>query len=146
MERIIGKEVTGLQNMLARHIERMSVEAGKERISGSNLFILKFIKENSDKDIFQRDLEQVIETTKSTCSKVISTMEGKGLIRRVAVKDARYKKICLTPFGEEVIGIADKYMEDFENNIIQGLTQEQINNFFICIDKIKSNLAKLKIE
>lgn len=143
MEKIIGKEVKGLQNMMARYIERLSVDAGGARVSGSNLFMLRFIMENQGTDIFQRDLEKVLETTKSTCSKVISTMESKGLIKRVGVADARYKKICLTPLGEEVLAEAERHISALEEALRQGLSEEQLQTFFDCIDVMKSNLSKV---
>lgn len=144
MERIIGAEIKSLQNMLLRQIEKQGTELGKERPSGPGLFLLKFLRDNKDKDVFQRDLEKALGTTKSTCSKVLSGMEEKGFVRRVSVADARFNKICLTPLGEEVVKIADRHMEEFEAKLRIGLTDEQLATFFACIDRMKKNLSELK--
>lgn len=129
--------------MITRRIEKSESGNIKERISGPNVFILKFLKANETKDIFQRDIEKVLETTKSTCSKVLSTMEGKGLIKRVPVNDARFNKICLTPLGEEILNDADSRMEIFEENLKRNLTEEQISTFFYCIDEMKKNISDM---
>lgn len=143
MKKLIGVEIRALQNMIARRIEKSESGNIKERISGPNVFILKFLKANETKDIFQRDIEKVLETTKSTCSKVLSTMEGKGLIKRVPVNDARFNKICLTPLGEEILNDVDSRMEIFEENLKRNLTQEQISTFFYCIDEMKKNISDM---
>lgn len=143
MERIIGAEIKSLQNMLLRQIGKQGTELGKERPSGPGLFLLKFLRDNKNKDIYQRDLENVLGTTKSTCSKVLSGMENKGFIKRVSVSDARFNKICLTPLGEEVVKIADKHMEEVEAKLRIGLTDEQLATFFVCVDTMKKNLSEL---
>lgn len=143
MKKLIGVEIRALQNMITRRIEKSESGNIKERISGPNVFILKFLKANETKDIFQRDIEKVLETTKSTCSKVLSTMEGKGLIKRVPVNDARFNKICLTPLGEEILNDVDSRMEIFEENLKRNLTQEQISTFFYCIDEMKKNISDM---
>ena len=140
MKKLIGAEIKSLQNMVSRQIEKFGTDLGKDRPSGPNLFILKFLDMHPDKDIFQKDLEKVLETTKSSCSKVITNMESKGYICRTAVEDARYNKVCLTPLGEKIVREADVYMEDFEKNLRKGLTDEQLDVFFYCIDVMKKNL------
>ena len=144
MERMIGAEIKSLQNMLLRQMEKQGTELGRNRPSGPGMFILKFIKDNGKKDIYQRDLEKVLGTTKSTCSKVLSGMEEKGFIKRQSVSDARFNKICLTPLGEEVVNVADKHMSEFEAKLRVGLSDEQLANFFACIDTLKKNLSEME--
>lgn len=111
-------------------------------MSAPNLFILKFLQENEGKEVFQRDLEEVLETTKSTCSKVISTMESKGFLKRESVADARFNKISLTPLGREIVKTADVHMEEFESKLKRGLTDEQLETFFYCIETMKRNISQ----
>ena len=122
MKKLIGAEVKSLQNMVSRHIENKEKEMGKE--------------------VFQRDLEEVLETTKSTCSKVISTMESKGFLKRESVADARFNKISLTPLGREIVKTADVHMEEFESKLKRGLTDEQLETFFYCIETMKRNISQ----
>lgn len=101
MKRLIGAEIRGLQNLISRQLEGLTSNLGENLISGPNLFILKYLMENEGKDVFQCDLEKVLSVTKSTCSKVLTTMQQKGLIERSSVSDARYKKSAL-PKKEKV--------------------------------------------
>lgn len=142
MKKLIGAEVKSLQNMVSRHIENKEKEMGKDRVSAPNLFILKFLQENEGKEVFQRDLEEVLETTKSTCSKVISKMESKGFLKRESVADARFNKISLTPLGREIVKTADVHMEEFESKLKRGLTDEQLETFFYCIETMKRNISQ----
>lgn len=143
MEKLIGAEIKSLQNIITRKLDSIgNTIIGDFQLSGPNMFILKLLKEFSDKDVFQCDLEKILHITKSTCSKVLSTMESKGLIMRVGVLDARYKKISLTPLGEEVVAKSDFFINGFEKKLKNGLTEEQLETFFYCMDVMKKNAEK----
>ena len=101
MKRLIGAEIRGLQNLISRQLDGFTSTLGDDLVSGPNLFILKYLMENEGKDVFQRDFEKVLSVTKSTCSKVLTTMQQKGLIERSSVADARYKK-SLLPKREKI--------------------------------------------
>lgn len=141
MERHVGPEIKIIQNMLIRNMQNDISAAGQENISGPNVFLLKVLKEREGEDVFQRDLERILSITKSTCSKVLSTLEEKGLISRVSVKDARFNKICLTAYGKEFIEKADAYLEAFERRLTAGFSAEERDMLFSFFDRIKANLA-----
>ena len=140
MKRLIGAEIRGLQNLIARQLDGLTSTLGEDFLSGQNLFILKYLMENEEKDVFQCDLEKVLSVTKSTCSKVLTTMQQKGLIERSGVSDARYKKISITEKGKNLIEKFDKFIYAHDESLVKGLTDEQIRTFLYCIDTIKSNI------
>ena len=73
------------------------------KISAANGYILFYLHDNKDKDVFQKDLEEYFSITRSTASKILSLMETKNLVRRGGVSgDARLKKITITEKGEEM--------------------------------------------
>lgn len=140
MKRLIGAEIRGLQNLISRQLDGFTATLGEDLVSGPNLFILKYLMENQKKDIFQCDLEKVLSVTKSTCSKVLTTMQQKGLIERSGVKDARYKKITVTEKGKKLVEKCDKFIYEHDKSLVEGLTEEQIQTFLYCIDTIKANI------
>lgn len=142
MEKLIGAEIKSLQNLISRQLDSFTNSIGDLALSGPNLFILKYLQENKDKDIFQRDIEKVLSVTKSTCSKVLSTMESKKLIKRNAVRDARLNKITITPLGDEMVEKFNAYIYAHDKSLVEGLTEEQVNTLLYCLDTIKANILK----
>lgn len=72
-------------------------------------------------------------------------MERKGLIERRSVdRDARLKKIVLTPKAWEV---SKWMMEDsvwLEKNMTKGFTQEELQNMVQYIQRMKKNIEEIK--
>lgn len=60
MKRLIGAEIRGLQNLISRQLDGLTSTLGEGFLSGPNLFILKYLMENEEKDVFQCDLEKVL--------------------------------------------------------------------------------------
>ena len=60
---------------------------------------------------------KALSVTKSTCSKVLTTLEEKGLVRRVPVEDARFNKIVLTPLGAEFVEKSDAVIGAMEERL-----------------------------
>ncbi len=143
-DRLIGGEVRKLQNLLGREIDSYvrSLDFKGELISGPNMFICKYIMEHEGEDIHQCDLEKVLQTTKSTCSKVLSTMERKGLIQRVNACDNRYKKVVITDFGKEIVTEFDKKIYAHDKTLTEGLSEDEVNTFLHCLEVIKNNCLK----
>ena len=98
MERIwIGFELRSLNNLIRRYFEFSSHRKEIETITGNNGWIIGYLAENADKDIYQKNVEEYFTIARSTASKVLNLMEQKGLIQRQAVaQDKRLKKIVLT--------------------------------------------------
>ncbi len=142
MKKLIGAEIKSLQNMIARQLDNHFMQVGDCAISGPNAFMLKYLKDNPDKDIFQKDFEQILSTTKSTCSKVLSKMEEKGFIKREGVSDARYRKIILLPRGKEIVEKTTEFIDEYEKKMLTGLTDEQIETFLECITVMKKNISQ----
>ncbi len=147
-QRLIGGEVRKLQNLLSREIDSYvrSLGSTSDLISGPNMFICKYIIEHEDEDIHQCDLEKVLQTTKSTCSKVLSTMERKGLIERVSASDNRCKKIVITDYGRNLINEFDKKIYAHDKTLVEGLSNEEVETFLHCLDVIKDNCLKSEKE
>lgn len=112
-----------------------------ERLTGVQGWVIGYLYEHRDSDIFQRDLEAVFSVRRSTMTNMLQLMEKNGFITREAVShDARLKKIVLTP---KAISTHEHVMQNIqatERKIIEGLTQEEIDVFLHIIKKIEKNL------
>ena len=137
MELIVLKS---LNNLIKRDIEKTH-PAELDRAKGVHGWAIRYFKENSDRDIFQKDFEEYFSIRRSTATQILKLMEKNGLIlRECHSKDARMKKITLT---EKAINFHNMIVRDIDNRekrIIRGITEEELDCFFSVIDKIKLNL------
>lgn len=137
----VGGEIRALANILRRRAENSATFQYAKSVTGSNGWIIAYIADNSDRDIYQKDLEEKFSTTRSTISKVIKLMEKKGLIERESVSnDARLKKLVLTP---KALALHRQITEDIENTekiLLNGFTQEEVDRTLSYIKRMKENM------
>lgn len=140
-ERHIGFEIRTLSNLIKRKVDNFVSRKYIDNITGIHSWVIGYIYKNSDKDIFQRDIEEEFSIRRSTATTILQLMEKNNLIVRKSVDyDARLKKIELT---DKAIKVHEMVREDIlklEAQLVQGLTKEEISSFFNIIDKIKGNL------
>lgn len=75
---------------MGNQLERMSYQygqaAGNREISLMNLWVVDFLFDNQDREIFPRDIEEEFSITRATVSKMLNLMEKKELIARKRVE------------------------------------------------------------
>lgn len=143
MKKMIGCEIKTLDNL----IERKMVEEGKLKksiiLTPIQAQIIRYLKLNSSKKIYQRDLERNFKYRRSTISGILKTMEKKGFIERVSSStDARLKKIVLTSKIESELKILESHINGFEKMIVKDIDQEDLKVFLKVINQIKNNILK----
>ena len=135
-------EIKAASNIIKRNIdcELLQSECYKQ-ITASQCKIINYLSANSDKDIFQKDIEKAFSIRRSTATKTLQLMEKNELVLRVPSKrDGRLKKLILTPKAESLAKSMDKVVSGIEKKAEKGLTEEEKVLFLTVMDKIKSNL------
>ncbi|MBU3804554.1 MAG: MarR family transcriptional regulator [Candidatus Cellulosilyticum pullistercoris] len=90
--------------------------------------VLRYIYfHEKNQDVFQKQIEEFFNSTNPTITGILNRLEGKELIKReINLKDARYKKLTVTPKGKELL---DKMLElgpkKVENKLTQRLSVEE---------------------
>ncbi len=144
MKREIIKELRMLNNAIHRYIDCCSpVKKELDKITCTNGWIIAYLSDHQDEDIYQRDLEKEFCIGRSTISKVIALMEKKGLVaREKVVCDDRLKKIVLT---QKTQGFAEKIRKDnmeIESKLTDGFTDEELETLISYIERLKKNITK----
>lgn len=147
----IAMEILRLFHTLRRHMDGLAEQDGQpgpgcERgrgISGTNIFIIAYLYQNRDKDIFQKDLEENMNVRRSTISKVLGIMEQKNLIRREQVEcDGRLRKIVLTQETLEGIQRWKGNSKRLEGRVTRGFTEEELDQFHYLLNKAQKNFEE----
>lgn len=133
----LGFYIKRLRNNLERISYQYYDTISHRDYSLMNLWVVDFLHDNRNRDIFPRDIEEEFFITRATVSKMLNLMEQKGLIARESVPgDARLKRIVLLPPGEDLCRQAQSIRSQIETRLTCSLTaeeQEQFRNLCIKI-------------
>ena len=139
-ERIAMRSIKHLSNGISRE---MCAAFGSGMFSGAQGRTLHFLLAHTKIDIFQKDIEEEFGIRPPTATALLKELEQRGLIRKEPVPyDARKKKIVVT---EEALQYKDcvlKGLEELNQKLTAGISDEEMQVFFSVTDKMLKNLAK----
>ncbi|NLI57357.1 MAG: MarR family transcriptional regulator [Clostridium sp.] len=141
-QKSIGMEIRSLTNLIKRYIENSHHFQYAQRITGVNGWIIAYLYQNENRDVFQRDLEEKFTITRSTISRVLKVMEQKGLVKRQSVDlDARLKKLVLTKKAKDIYQGIVEDLRDVETRLMEGFSQKEKETLFSYLERMKSNMG-----
>ncbi|MBR6657045.1 MAG: MarR family transcriptional regulator [Oscillospiraceae bacterium] len=131
--------------ILSRNINNYFINYGNrkklEKMTGSGGWIISYIAENYNRDVFQRDLEKEFDITRSTASKNVDLLVENGFIEREPVDyDARLKKLVLTEKAMEVLKIMRNDRATLEDQMLKGFSDEEKKQLRVFLKRLSSNL------
>lgn len=138
----IGFQLHSLSNLMRRRMEHSEFFSHMDdNVTRNNGWILNYLAHHSDRDIYQKDIENDFCIRPSTVSKVIRLMESKSLLCREAVPgDARLKKLVLTPEGKKLQAAIEREQQETERLLRRGVTEEELRVFHQVMEKFKNNI------
>lgn len=105
--------------------------------------IIAYIIRHNEEEIYQKDLENILNLRRATVSGVLQTMEKNGLIQRIVDdEDSRAKKIILNKEVIKQIEENKKKMQSIERNITKGISEKDLEIFSKVINKMKENIGE----
>lgn len=142
-KREVGREILSLSNLLYRKIEYDKKKSGIYDLQYVQGGIIKYIKENPQKDIFPRDIVKRFCLTRSTVAGILQKMEQNGYIEMQSYPgDARLKKIVLTEKGYEASHLVIQHIQRMERLLVKDMTADDIDCLFQLTQKIRENLIE----
>ena len=133
-------EIKVLSRLLKREFDASEEKSKIESITSSNGSVIGFIA-LSTTDVYQKDVEAHFSVRRSTASRMLGTLEEKGLIRRESVEsDARLKKIVLTDEVWELHRYVSGAISRIVENATLGIDENELESFYKTLEKIKENL------
>lgn len=141
----LGFEIKRMDNLLKRRINVMVKKKGIDEITMMHSFIIHYIYDNRDRDIFQKDIEKVFHMNRSTITNMVKYLEDQGYItRRQVPSDARLKKLGLTEKGERLHQIIGEAIRETEKKMQNALTPQETEQFIKLSHKIRSQLEVME--
>ena len=142
-KKYMGRELRVLDNLIKRFIDKQMNKVQIDRITGSNGWIIGYIREHEGEPVYQKDLECEFNVTRSTASKVVNLMVEKGLIIRESVPgDARLKRLILTSKAKAMEEEMERNRDLVEAQIVKGVSDEELEQFYSYIERIMKNVSE----
>lgn len=124
---------------MERYLENYG-NASRE-ITHSQGRLISYLCENSDRIIFQKDIENHFNTRRSTVSVTLTTLEKSGYIKRVSVnRDARLKRIVATEKAMRLHHAICEEFDKFDIALVEGIEEKDIETFLKVISAIDNNV------
>ncbi len=145
-------QVKTLNKLVVRYFtkdEDFITKVKEENISSvltpTQMEIIEYIKENENKEIYQKDLENVLNLRRATVSGVLQTMEKNGILERIThPSDARAKRIILNKNAERLFYVGEHKVKELESIITKNISAEDISIFSSVLNKMINNLKEEK--
>lgn len=137
----IGHEIKAVNHILQRKLLAAASDAGVDKITIMHGWIIGYLCNHANSDVFQKDLEAEFAISRSTVTNILKLMEKKGYIERISVEsDARLKKIIVTEKGIGINNILEKTIEENEKRVVSIFTDDERQTFLCLIDKLRKGL------
>ena len=141
----LGLDIEKIDRIISRDMDANIMQAVGDKVTVSQAYVIDFMINTDKEDIFQKDLEKQFDLKRAAISLMLNNMEKNDLIKRVPVsEDARLKKLVLT---EKSIALADTIttaIDEIEHTLVEDLKQEEIDNFYTVLNKMRNSLSKRK--
>ena len=143
----VGYRIKQLNHLIKKRFESQFGKPDKATMMQRWVIGLVHTRLNEGKDTFQKDIENELCINRSTTSEMLKLMCQKNMIERVSVAhDARLKKIVLTKEYEDYINHINEEMLNIHNQLVEGLSDEEIQFFIEISDKLINNMNKERKE
>lgn len=139
----IGFRMKYFNQCLKRRIEQKSREREETYgISMTDSWILRYLDEHADEEVWQKNLETDLHIKKSALTQQLNELEAKGLIKRsISEHDSRYKCISRTGRAIEIHQHIMEEIEEHERLIRKGIDERDMEIFSRVLDQMIKNIS-----
>lgn len=105
--------------------------------------VLSYLAAKGDAPVAQKDVEQHLGVTHSTAKGLLQRLEEKGFVRTAFdSKDKRVKHVYRTEKSCEVKETVYRYLEDLENLLFRGLSEEELAQLAAMLYRVRDNVLQ----
>ena len=143
----LGPMIHQMDRLMFRNLSSRVRAEGLDEVTLMHGWVMRFLYENKDKVICQKDLEHTFEIRRSTVTSILQLMEKKGYVERRPVPgDARLKSVRLTAKGEESHLQIEHLISILEEKQKIDITEEELDCLYRVMNKLKKNLIRIQAE
>lgn len=141
----VGFMVHKLDMGVKRILDNRMKAAGYDEVTMMHGWILKYLYDNRDREVYQRDIEKQFSIGRSTVTTIIQLMEKRELICRQSVEhDARLKRVMLTEKGFIHHNLVKENIFAIQQKMMTGISEEEKQTFLDIVQRMDGNLSELR--
>lgn len=141
LPQVIPAQMRRVNNLISRRVNYYSRQNGVEDVTAMHGWILAYLYNCRDREVFQRDIERAFSITRSTVTNILQLMERKGYICRQSVAhDARLKRLELTDAGIRIHEQMMLSLHQTDEYIKSLLTEEENAEMLRLLNKLREAL------
>lgn len=92
----------------------------------------------------QKDIAKLHHVSTATVAVSLKKLEQGGYIKRVVdQKDNRFNQICITEKGMEIVDGSIRFFKQFEKQVFEGFSEEELAVLQEYLDRVSRNLNQL---
>ena len=139
----LGMILAPMMNEMFRALKQRTGSQTDMKLTIDQFGFLFAIKEKKE-EVIQKDMAEILGKDQSAILRTVDALQKKGLIRRVSgTNDRRKNFLMVTKKGERVI---DQYLKiEFQLNeeLLDGLTDSDLDAFYNVVEHIKNRAQTL---
>jgi len=110
-------------------------------LSKEQFIVLKYL--NDSDGLIQNQLAFITNRSKTALTRLIQTMEKKGLVcRKVSRKDMRINHVYMTEFGRQTWERSKPYFDEIVHELQKGISNEDLRIMKKSLQQIQVNINK----
>ena len=139
MSKYLGILINKIANQLKRKMDKEMNE--NYNLTKTQSLVLSYI--NSNKEIYQKDIEKRFSIRRSTATEILNLMEKRNLIKRIPSKiDKRINIIEITEEGIKLEKVGKEKIKELEKHMTKSLTKEEKKELIRLLEKVEQNLLE----
>lgn len=136
-----------LSNYIFNRTQEIQKKVYPDNLSYEYGYIISYLCDNEDRNIFQRDIEKEFDLRRSTVSTILKELEKEGLVERKSVSnDARLKKVIATEGAKMINEACKKEIDAFAEKLISGINPKDLDTFASVLSMMKTKTENMKKE
>lgn len=136
----LGFEIRTLSNQITRKINQMIADE-EENLTAHQCWVLKFLIQNQEREVFQKDIESYFSIRRSTANHMLQLMEKNGYLDRIPVpEDARMKRLVCTEKGWQAYQRMEERLRRFGCMLETGIPEEELQRFRRMLQILNDNI------
>ena len=135
----LGLEVRILSNLIYNRMNQTAMEV--ENLTIHQYWILSYLTANLDKEVYQKEIEQLFSIKRSTTNEMLRTMETRGFIRRtVSTEDARRNILSVTEEGIKAREQLDQELNQIMLRFFGDIPRSELEQFQRTLQTLRHNI------
>ena len=137
----IGFDIRTLSILIKRYIDGSATKQYVDNLTGTHGWVIGYLYDNRDHDVYQRDLETQFSIRRSTATGILQLMEKNELILREPVEsDARLKKLVLTEKALDIHKMVEEDRKRTEEQLTKGIDAQELAIFRKALKQMIRNM------